>query len=315
MKIPSVAIASLVAALWAAVPVAADFAYGLPWAADNKWADSITKKTVSWYHHWEDGRVSTIPKNIEYVPMYWGPKKKNHWHHRKAEIRKHHPQYILAFNEPDVESQAGMTPKEAALEFMKELQPFAEKGINVSTPQMVYDIEWLENFMKHCKDEGCKISFIALHWYGGYQDLDAFTRWIETVYNKFKMPIWVTEFGLTAASEPSTAQVTEFMRKAIDWMSSKDYIERAAWNGCYDVHDPPDAFATRLNAFFSTGGSLRDTAHTWLAGKGSKNLLVKNSNDNDEACDDDSKNSDNGKGKRQLAHAVMQKRRGNNVWN
>ncbi|WFD20697.1 hypothetical protein MCAP1_002949 [Malassezia caprae] len=314
MKISSVALASCIGALWAAVPVAADFAYGLPWAADNRWAGSMTDKTVSWYHHWQDGKVSTINKNVEFVPMYWGPKKKSHWNHRKIDILKHSPNHILAFNEPDIETQAGMTPKEAADEFMKELQPFAEKGINVSTPQMVYDIGWLESFMKHCKSKGCKISFVALHWYGGHQDLDAFTHWIETVHNKFNLPIWVTEFGLTSASNPSEHQVKKFMQKAIDWMSSKDYVERAAWNGCYDVNDPPDGFATPLNAFFSTGGSLRDLAHTWLAGKGNKRIPSNNNDDEDDSSDDDSKDSDNGKGKRQLAHAVMQKRR-NNVWN
>lgn len=307
MKLSSIAIASCVSALLAAVPVTADFAYGVPWAADNRWAGSMTDKTVSWYHHWEDGRVSTIRDAVEYVPMYWGSKKKSAWNKVKAHFNKYPPKHILAFNEPDIESQAGMTPDEAVNEFMKELQPLADKGVSVSSPQMVYDLGWLEDFMKKCKSKGCKISFIALHWYGGQQDLDAFTNWVESVHKQFNLPIWITEFGLTRASNPSDGDVKGFMQKAIDWMSSKDYIKRAAWNGCYDVHNPPDGFATPLNAFFSTGGSLRDTAHTWLAGKGSNQLLAQNEKEVEEPCDDDSKS------KRQVTHAMMQKRRGNYV--
>lgn len=335
MKFSSIAITSCFAALWAAAPVTAKFAYGVPWAADNRWAGSVTNKTVSWYHHWEDGPVSNIHKKVEYVPMYWGPKKKGDWHRRKAYIEKHKPKNILAFNEPDIESQAAMTPSEAVSEFMKELQPFADKGINVSSPQMVYDIGWLESFMDKCKAKGCKISFVALHWYGGYQDIDAFTRWIDTVYNKFKLPIWVTEFGVTAASNPNADQVKDFMEKAIDWMGSKDYVVRAAWNGCYNMHNPPDEFATPLNAFFNNGGALRDTAHTWLAGKsmipltengnGDGNNQGSNGNsggnsggdsDGDSIWDSiwDSIGSHHDKDKRQLAHAVMQKRRGNYEW-
>ncbi|WFD28316.1 hypothetical protein MNAN1_003324 [Malassezia nana] len=286
-------------ALWVAVPVAANFAYGIPWAADNNWAGSMTHKTVSWYHHWENGPVDTINKNVEYVPMYWGTKKRNLWNKRKAHFNKNPPKHILAFNEPDIETQAGMSPSEAVKEFMNELQPYADRGVKVSSPQMVYDLEWLDQFMNKCKSAGCKISFMALHWYGSHQDFDSFTNWIENVYNKYKLPIWVTEYGLTRASSPSDGEVNDFMKKTMNWMKSKDYIKRAAWNGCYNVHNPPDDFATPLNAFFSNGGALRSTAHTWLSGVGNFLLYANQTDDS----------SDSNNEKRALAHGMMQKRR------
>lgn len=286
-------------ALLVAVPVAADFAYGIPWATDNNWAASMTEKTVSWYHHWQDGPVDTIHKKVEYVPMYWGTKKKDLWNKRKAQFHKNLPKNILAFNEPDIETQAGMSPSEAVEEFMDELQPYAERGVNVSSPQMVYDLEWLDQFMDKCKLAGCNISFMALHWYGGHQDFDSFTNWIESVYKKFKLPIWVTEYGLTSASDPSDDEVNDFMNKTVHWMKSQDYIERAAWNGCYNVHNPPDEFATPLNAFFSNGGALRNTAYTWLSGIGNRLLYANQTDDS----------SDSDKDKRALAHGRMQKRR------
>lgn len=166
-----------------------------------------------------------------------------------------------------------MSPDDAVHEFMKELQPYAEDGIRVSSPQMVYNMAWLNEFMEKCQDAGCDVSFIALHWYGGPNDLGAFKKWVSGVHDKFQKPIWITEFGLTNDSNPSDDQVNQFMEEVITWMSQQDYIERAAWNGCYDINNPPDEYATPRNAFFVNSGSHRTTAITWLAGVGNSNLL------------------------------------------
>lgn len=276
MKISVATFAVGVSALLAALPVSANFQYGLPWAAPNEWAPTMSAKTISWYHHWQMGKVPTMKSDVEYVPTYWGPSKYSEWQQRKNEIDAGGVQHILAFNEPDIDSQANMSPGEAVSEFMKELQPYAEKGIKVSSPQMVYNLAWLRQFMHKCQAAGCTISFIALHWYGGPGDLHLFQKWVTQVHNEFNLPIWVSEFGLTKSSHPSDDQVNHFMEEVITWMSQQDFIVRAAWNGCYDINTPPDGYATPRNAFFSDNGNFRDTAGTWLAGVGNSDLLVAN---------------------------------------
>ena len=277
MKFVTVACAS-VALMLSVVPVAADFAYGLPWGADGRWAHSMTEKgTVSWYHHWEMGMIEEMPKHVEYVPTLWGPKKMKHWGNRKAEIEKHKLTHILSFNEPDVPGQANMDVDDAVNLHMKELEPFVKKGLRISSPQLVWDFDWLKKFMHKCKAAGCNVHYIALHWYGSADDFDKFQSWVTRVYHEFKLPIWITEFGLTSASNPSEHSVENFIRTASDWISKQEYIERAAWNGCYAVDNPPDSFATPLTAFFHGGGALRKTAQIWLEGKGNRKLEVENS--------------------------------------
>lgn len=240
----------------------AKFGFGIPWGADNRWAKNIPDGVISWYHHWQMGYVAEMPKDVEYVPTFWGPQKYLDWEFRKAEISKFNSSHILAFNEPDVASQANLDPKTAAHLWMKELQPYALKGKNVSSPQMVYNMDWLEEFMDECSN--CKIGFMALHWYGSYKDMDLFKAWVQNVHQKFKLPVWVTEFGITSASKPSQQQVNDFASEAIQWLEAQDYVERAAWNGGYDVANPPDDYATPLNALFSSGGQFRSLANVWL---------------------------------------------------
>lgn len=247
-----------------AAPASAKFGNGLPWAADNNWAKKIPEGAISWYHHWERGYVPQMPKGTEYVPTFWGPEKWDDWNQRKSEISKHNSKHILAFNEPDVASQANMSPDEAVSLFMKELQPYAEQGIRVSSPQMVFNMDWLNQFMDKCHSAGCNVSFMALHWYGSYKDMDKFQNWVKNVHKNFNLPIWVTEFGITAESNPSQDQVNKFADEAIKWMAKQDYVERAAWNGCYDISTPPDQYATPLNAMFNNGGSFRQLANIWL---------------------------------------------------
>ncbi|KAN0062437.1 hypothetical protein ACQY0O_005325 [Thecaphora frezii] len=238
---------------------------GLSWGTEDILGNKIGKGLVSWYWHWQDGANSYLDsRGLEFVPCFWGPKYQKQWAQRKKEMSKKPPKHILAFNEPEIPGQANMGPKRAARLFMQEIQPYAAKGVKLSSPQMVYKMEWLETFMDECDRLGCQIDFIALHWYGTHKDLATFKKWISSVHKRFKKPIWVTEYGITAASGASQKDIKRFHVKATQWMESVGYVERASWLGCFKVNDPPDSYASNKNAFFNGNGSLRDLAYWYL---------------------------------------------------
>ena len=72
------------------------------------------------------------------------------------------PTHVMAFNEPDLGSQANISPQAAAAGFKQYLQPLAAKGIRVGSPAIAYSTDWLQSFFTACN--GCDISFIAIHW-------------------------------------------------------------------------------------------------------------------------------------------------------
>ncbi|WFD35233.1 hypothetical protein MCUN1_002083 [Malassezia cuniculi] len=240
---------------------------GIPWASNDNWAGKLNTGLMRWYHHWQDGPVDALTR-LEFVPTYWGPSKMGDWKRRKREMNHNWPQNILAFNEPDIEGQANMDPEWAVEEFMNELQPYADRGVKVSSPQMVWDLDWLKQFMDSCNARGCKISYIALHWYGSWNDIKDLKKWVRRVHRQYNLPIWVTEFGITSKSHPSKEQVHQFQKEAMDWFDSQPYVHRAAWNGGYSISNPPDNFATPLNALFRSGGKLRQMAYSYIYGEG-----------------------------------------------
>lgn len=271
-----IAVAAVMAAMLAGNDVAAkktnsNCKAGLPWGANNAWAPKMAKGCVKWLHHWQNGVVPQVENKLDYVPMYWGPAKSSEWKARKKYIKKHTPKYILAMNEPDVAGQANLSPKSAASHWMKELRPYQKKGIKISSPQIVYNIKWMDSFMKHLKSHGVKPDFMAVHWYGSYKDSAKFKKYVKKVHKRYNLPVWVSEYGVTQKSHGSQGQVTKFHSKVDRWMDKQTWVHRYAAFGCYAYGNAPDSFGAQQNAFYSKGGKLRNSAYSYMYGaSGSK---------------------------------------------
>ncbi|UZJ56007.1 hypothetical protein CBS101457_005327 [Exobasidium rhododendri] len=255
------AIASV--ALYSAEPAEAS-KKGLAWAADNRWASKIAKGQISWYHHWQNAPVDQMPSEVDYIPMYWGPKYKSLWEKRKSHFAKKEPKYVLAFNEPDVSGQSNMSPTEAAKEYMKELNPLRKKGIKVSSPQIVWNTKWMDSFMKKIHADGGDVDFMAVHYYGTWKDQKRLQKWIKTIHSKYGKNIWLTEYGVTAASHGSAAQIRNFKNKVTAWMDKVGYVDRVAWLGCFATNNPPDSYASAKNGMFTSSGSLNKMAYSYV---------------------------------------------------
>lgn len=195
------------------------------------------------------GSVSQMPKKNEYVPMFWGRAKQSQWDQRVTQMQKSPPKHLMAFNEPDVPSQSNMGATDAAGLYMNQIYPLAKKGTVLGSPAIVWDLNWMNDFLNAVKKRGGHVDFICLHWhvvsciilshilthalgrYGSWNDLASFKKYVTSAHSRFGKPIWVTEFGITTASHPSQQQVKSFMMNAFTWLDSQSYVERAAWFG------------------------------------------------------------------------------------
>lgn len=73
-------------------------------------------------------------------------------------------QTILGYNEPNMAEQADTSPLEAALAWM-EIQGRYEDRELVSPATAHADTEWMDQFMVECEILGCRIDYIATHFY------------------------------------------------------------------------------------------------------------------------------------------------------
>ncbi|UXY25952.1 glycoside hydrolase family protein [Streptomyces sp. HUAS TT20] len=83
-----------------------------------------------------------------------------------------------------------------------------------------------------------RVDFIPLHWYGA--DFNArrataqLRTYLQAVHQRYKKPIWLTEYALTGFSAgtpryPTKAQQASFVKKSTAMLRQLPYVHRYAW--------------------------------------------------------------------------------------
>ncbi|KAK0548737.1 hypothetical protein OC846_002576 [Tilletia horrida] len=234
---------------------------GSPWGADSRWNPRILggNSSVVWYHHWAGGAFPTY-SNVEFVPTFWGPQKNISWYKRKAEMQNYPPKNILAFNEPDVPTQSNLTPSAALDLYTKEIWPLKAKfpQVQLSSPQICYDISWLNAFMTGARATGVEPDFLAVHWYGSL-NFTRFTKYITQIRTTYPTKdIWITEIGLTNKANATSDQAKYYMAQMLNWTSTQPYIKRVTWTGFWATGSPPDTYISPNMALFNPNGTLTE---------------------------------------------------------
>ncbi|MFI1409098.1 glycosyl hydrolase [Streptomyces sp. NPDC020707] len=196
---------------------------------------ALVDSGAKWYHNWasSSGKLRR-PAGVEYVPTIWGPQSVT-----SAELGNaaKEGKNLLGFNEPDMPSQANMTP-EQALDLWPKLQ---QTGLNLGAPAVATDADkaggWLDRFMKGASDRGLRVDFIPVHWYGSdfsYKATYQLAAYLERIHKRYKKPIWLTEYALIDFSKgtpryPSEQEQTAFIKTSTETLNKMDYVDRYAW--------------------------------------------------------------------------------------
>ncbi|WP_405465956.1 glycosyl hydrolase [Streptomyces jietaisiensis] len=226
-------------------------------------AQALADSGASWYYNWTSstGEV-TPPKDVEYVPMIWGPGSVT-----DAELgsAKKEGTALLGFNEPDLAAQANMTPEQAL-----DLWPRLEStGLRLGAPAVSHDADtpggWLDRFMRGADERGLRVDFIPLHWYGSDFGPNATAQlrdYVQRVHDRYHKPVWLTEYGLIDFTRgtpryPGEQEETDFIRSSTRMLDDLDYMERYAWFTLSTVTSPTGLYdGTTANA---AGRAYRQT--------------------------------------------------------
>lgn len=228
--------------------------------ADLTAKERVNALKVKWYYTWTPYPIENL-KDIEFVPMIWGGKRtKEHMEVIKSYIKV---KYLLFLNEPDRTDQANMTVEEA-IEVLKEVQNLAEE---ISSPACAGGVnKWCQEFLEIAKKNNLKISFLALHFYGP-PNTKAFLEKIDKIYERYRMPIWITEFAVAdwdakrfgKKNRYSEEEVLRFMQEVLPELEKRDYIVRYAWFGagknCQKLEE------IRTSCLFDEEGNLTLIGH------------------------------------------------------
>ena len=215
----------------------------MPWnfEADDfaLYKDAIDKGTIPWLSNWEMWKPKGLPSNVTYIPQCRTANEANQISdYMKGCAEDQQVQDFLGFNEPDIDSQANMSVENAVMLWTKHVLPLKSTypSMRIGSPAVSNGPEgqkWLHAFVEAlggCEKAG--MDFICIHYYS--PDVEHFKKYVTEAHEAFGRPVWVTEFACTRwdpANGPKDDEVCAFMREALNFLDSAEYVERYAWFG------------------------------------------------------------------------------------
>jgi hypothetical protein len=230
---------------------------------------------VSWWYNWTTQPASGVPADygaqyqMDFYPMIWGMQ------YEVGAIEDYlraHPRikYLLVMNEPNLTSQADLTPQQAASLWPDFEEIAAVTGVQIVGPAITWGtmagysdpVVWLDDFYAAyaAANDGRepRIDYLAFHWYdyGLGQQLDRLA--------KYHKPFWVTEFanwhsrpdgGQVDSPERQAAQMTDMVAVC----ESRADVFRYAW---FTGRVGDDAHASSL---LSQAGTLTPLGELYLS--------------------------------------------------
>jgi len=230
---------------------------------------------VSWWYNWSSKPNTVVPSDyatrysMDFIPMLWNG---NFNASDVVAYLEANPsvKYMLVLNEPNLTSQANMTPQQAAQLWPQYEAIAAQTGVKIVGPAITWGtmpnyqdpILWLDAFYAAYQaannGRNPQIDYLAFHWYD-YGLSDQLDR-----LGKYGKPFWVTEFA-NWHSQNDGAQINTLagqeaqMTDMVATCESRVDVFRYAW---FTGRLSPDPHFTSL---LGASGELTGLGTTYLA--------------------------------------------------
>jgi hypothetical protein len=196
---------------------------------------ALAESGASWFYNWGSTPSGIAAPGVSYVPMIWGAADVTS---ATLDQVRQEGSILLGFNEPDQGGQSNMSVQQA-LNLWPQLMA---TGMTLGSPAVSSGAAtpggWLDQFMQGAKARGYRVNFITVHWYGGNfataAAVSELQQYLQAIYDRYQLPIWVTEFALTNFSGatptfPTQAQQAAFLTAATTMLAGLSYVQRYAW--------------------------------------------------------------------------------------
>ncbi|MCX7092056.1 MAG: glycosyl hydrolase [Methylobacter sp.] len=216
------------------------------WASDKKGigladlnaAETINALNVAWYYTWSPNPIKGVALE-KFVPML----RSRGGRLLDEQVSSFHKQKkvptLLVLNEPNTKEGDNMSAEDV-IRSWPEISSLAD---NIGTPATAGVFSpWFDKFYKMAKDRNYKMDFMTIHPYSP-PDAKLFLNKLDQVYEKYHLPIWITEFAVadfTASkkrcktvceSKYTEQQVLAFMKEVLPELEKRPYVIRYAWFG------------------------------------------------------------------------------------
>lgn len=210
------------------------------WVSKKGIGGTITGLDENWYYRWLNSGESTVDR--EYAPMCFGLSGANDDNDILLYLGKYKATHVMGYNEPDnCTAQGGTNGGCIIANAVATYKNLMKTGLRLVSPSGTEGAGtgWLKDFNNAAKAQDVRMDVIAVHWYDwgsnpavntnptAEQVFNRFKNYLTNIHNLYGLPIWITEFN--ANPNRSTAVNLGFMKLALPYLESLDYIERYAW--------------------------------------------------------------------------------------
>ncbi len=136
--------------------------------------------SINWVNNWYSAPPDNLSSHIEFVPQMYGKLSNvdGEWTRNADKAERDGAKYFLSFGEVNTPNDDLYMDAPTAADFwMKEMQEYAQAGVSVSTPPVLFntgDLEYLSKFINVCEGLGCDMGFVCVHWIWEADQTDSF---------------------------------------------------------------------------------------------------------------------------------------------
>jgi hypothetical protein len=201
---------------------------GLAFEESTSNCPDLDRLKVSWYYNWSPATRCKV--SAEFVPHVARPWGTSTTAATPAKVAAAGYKTVLGFNEPDQAAQANMSVADALKAWPSFNLPGFSRVGSPATSSSDQGKAWFQQFMTGVQQQGLRVDFIAVHWYGWTAGsctptanlLEDYIKWAE----QWKKPLWITEWSCHLQS----ADVSRaFYNGAIAMFKRHPLVERYAW--------------------------------------------------------------------------------------
>lgn len=189
---------------------------------------------VSWCYNWWSNNNGQSTGNLEYVPMLKGTDARftNSWVKDVNSLGG--SEYLLSFNEPDINNINPSTGASVYKTYMSGKFPGKYLGAPALT-NADSTFTWWKEFLADCAE--CVIDFWPVHWYDEVNNGAYFQKFVnEAVAFAAKsgkgQKIWLTEIGFRGS--PSQAAMNSFLQAQLPFLDSHPMVGRYSFTATTD---------------------------------------------------------------------------------
>jgi len=234
---------------------------------------------VSWYYNW-GATPLTVPGDVtmDFIPMAWNGASSFQTQLSSYLAAGNRPWRVFAINEPNLTTQAGMTPSNTAVAFKQVkaiCDPYdipvicphmaegtaADQSITAFDPiqgsNVTYTTQepFLKAFFSYCSSNTpATPAGISDHSYAGYGDL---TYWTGLMHRDFPtQTVWLTEFnpsGMSGGIQSDAAALAQLI-PSVDYCERTPWVEGYSWFMSRISGDPYDSLLTTASGVLTPAG-------------------------------------------------------------